>query len=52
MFHFHAKHVKIDYHFIREQILENALDVRHILIGDQLADLLTISLPTDRFLVL
>jgi hypothetical protein len=43
------KHVKIDYHFVRDRVVKKLLDVRFISTGDQLADGFTKALPERRF---
>jgi hypothetical protein len=43
------KHVKVDYHFVRERVGMNQLDVRHISSKDQLADIMTKALPAPAF---
>lgn len=43
------KHIAIDYHFIRDQVQQEALQVRYINSEDQLADALTKPLPRLRF---
>jgi hypothetical protein len=52
MFHARTKHVEIDYHFIREHILNNSLIIQFICSKDQLADILTKPLITSYFLFL
>ncbi|KAL6344248.1 hypothetical protein AAG906_035473 [Vitis piasezkii] len=48
--HSRAKHVEIDYHFVRERVLQKTLDVRFLPSEDQVADILTKALSTQRFL--
>ena len=48
--HSRAKHVEIDYHFVREQVLQKILDVRFLPFEDQVADILTKALSTQCFL--
>ncbi|KAK2992688.1 hypothetical protein RJ640_029945 [Escallonia rubra] len=41
VFHCRMNHVAIDYHFVREQVRDQTLAVRHVHSADQLADSLT-----------
>ncbi|WJZ84244.1 hypothetical protein VitviT2T_003857 [Vitis vinifera] len=52
VFHSRMKHVALDFHFIRDQVQKGILRVAHVSSTDQLADLLTKSLPRARFLFL
>ncbi|GKB09776.1 putative RNA-directed DNA polymerase, partial [Tanacetum coccineum] len=52
IFHARTKHVKIDYHFVREKVAQGDLRVHHISTHDQIADIFTKPLPTPRFLFL
>ena len=52
VFHSRMKHVAFDFHFIRDQVQKGILRVAHVSSTDQLADLLTKSLPRARFLFL
>jgi hypothetical protein len=36
MFHGRTKHIKVDYHFIRDQVIRKLLEVRFILTRDQI----------------
>lgn len=40
-FHARTKHVEIDYHFIRENVVNKDILVKHILTKDQLVDMFT-----------
>lgn len=49
IFHGRIKHIEIDAHFIRDQVLSNQLAIRHIRSQDQLVDTLTKSLSSQIF---
>ena len=49
VFHARTKHIKVDYHFVRERVLHCDVQLKYITIDDQLADVFTKSLPTTRF---
>jgi hypothetical protein len=38
VFHGRMKHIEVDYHFVRDQVVQQLLDVRFISTNDQLAD--------------
>ncbi|KAL5776889.1 hypothetical protein ACOSP7_009815 [Xanthoceras sorbifolium] len=48
--HARTKHIEIDYHFVRERVLNRSLSVQYTPSEDQIADGLTKALPTQRFL--
>ncbi|KAJ4764474.1 Gag/pol [Rhynchospora pubera] len=50
MFHARTKHVEIDFHFIRERVVNKQLMVKFISSKDQIADGLTKGLTVNRFL--
>ncbi|KAJ1698432.1 hypothetical protein LUZ63_006944 [Rhynchospora breviuscula] len=49
MFHARTKHIEIDYHFVRERIAAQELRVLFICSKDQIADVMTKPLSTNRF---
>ncbi|GKE31840.1 gag/pol polyprotein [Tanacetum coccineum] len=46
IFYARTKHVKINYHFVREKVAQCDLRVQHISTHDQIADVFTKPLPT------
>jgi hypothetical protein len=44
VFRARTKHIKIDYHFMRERVASNNLDIKFISTKDQIADFFTKSL--------
>ncbi|KAI4311881.1 hypothetical protein MLD38_036743 [Melastoma candidum] len=50
--HARTKHVEIDYHFVREKVLDGTLVIHHVSSLDQLADPLTKLIPSHRFITL
>jgi hypothetical protein len=50
VFHERMKHVEIDYHLVRDQVMKHLLDVRFISTHDQVADRFTKALPQHRLL--
>ncbi|PKU68154.1 putative mitochondrial protein [Dendrobium catenatum] len=52
VFHARTKHVEIDYHFISNHIKAGDLNISHISSDEQTADILTKSLPKERFFYL
>lgn len=52
VFHARTKHIEIDYHYIREQVLAKQLDLHFVGSCNQHADIFTKGLPVSRFLLL
>lgn len=52
IFHARTKHVEVDYHFIREKVLNKYIIPRYISTADQIADVFTKGLTSSRFLLL
>ncbi|KAM1256948.1 hypothetical protein EV1_030743 [Malus domestica] len=49
VFHARTKHVEVHYHFIREKVLQEDIEIRQINTDDQIADLFTKGLSTGKF---
>ncbi|XP_042448038.1 secreted RxLR effector protein 161-like [Zingiber officinale] len=49
VFHTRTKHVEVHYHFIREKVLQGEIEMRQISTDDQVADVFTKSLSTNKF---
>ena len=50
VFHARAKHIEIDFHFVRERVTKKQLQIRFIGSKDQLADGFTKALPVQKFI--
>ena len=50
VFHVRTKHIKVDYNFIREKVLNRDLQINFISTHDQLADIFTKALSSPLFL--
>ena len=48
VFHGRMKHVEVDYHFVRERVSKNLLDVDYVPTGDQIADGFTKALSVKK----
>ena len=49
-FHQRTKHIQLRYHYIREQIAEERIEVKYVSTEDQLADIFTKALPGPKFI--
>lgn len=45
----HTKHIKLDLYFVREKVLQGTIDVKHVPTLDQVADVLTKAISSNRF---
>ena len=52
VYHARTKHIEIDYHFVREKVLNRDILIKFISTNDQLEDIFTKSLSSARFLLL
>ncbi|KAK9073638.1 hypothetical protein SSX86_007962 [Deinandra increscens subsp. villosa] len=52
VFHARTKHIEVDFHFVREKVARRQLSVQFISTHDQVADIFTKPLATDRFVFL
>jgi len=52
VYHARTKHIEVDYHFVREKVLNKDISISFISIADQIADIFTKGLSTARFLFL
>jgi hypothetical protein len=49
VYHARTKHIEVDYHFIREKVLNRDISIKFISTHDQLADIFTKGLSSNRF---
>ncbi|GAA0161250.1 hypothetical protein LIER_17610 [Lithospermum erythrorhizon] len=52
VFHESSKHIEVDYHFLRDAIVDETIVVSHVPTGSQLADIFTKSLGATQFIAL
>lgn len=52
IFYSRIKHVKIDFHIVRELVMIKKLRVKHMSCEDQVVHILTKSIPVNKFAVL
>ena len=52
IFHAKTKHIEVDYHFVREKVLNRDILLKFISTHDQAPDLFTKGLPSAQFLAL
>jgi hypothetical protein len=48
VYHARTKHIEVHYHFIREKVLAKEIDLIHVSIEDQVVDIFTQALGTDK----
>ncbi len=48
VYHARTKHIEVHYHFIREKVLAKETHLIHVSIEDQVADIFTKALGTDK----
>jgi hypothetical protein len=52
VFHARPKHIEVDFHFVREKVLNKDIHIKFISTHDQVADIFTKGLTSSRFLTL
>jgi Reverse transcriptase (RNA-dependent DNA polymerase) len=52
VFHSRTKHINLKHHYIREAVEDEEVVIKHVKIGDQLADIFTKALSCDKFVYL
>jgi len=48
VFHARTKHIEIDFHFVKERVADDLMEIRFITIKDQVANGFTKSLPVKK----
>jgi hypothetical protein len=48
VYHARTKHIEVHYHFIREKVLAKEIDLIHVSTKNQVADIFTKALSTDK----
>ena len=48
VYHVRTKHIEVHYHFIREKVLVKEIDLIHVSTKDQVADIFTKALGTNK----
>ncbi len=48
VYHARTKHIEVHYHFIKEKILTKEIDLIHVSTKDQITDIFTKALGTDK----
>ncbi len=48
VYHARTKHIEVHYHFIRDKVLGKEIDLIHVSIEDQVADIFTKALGIDK----
>jgi hypothetical protein len=48
VYHAKTKHIEVHYHFIREKVLAKEIDLIHVNTEDQIVDIFTKALGTDK----
>ncbi len=49
VYYVRTKHIEVHYHFIREKVLAKEIDLIHVNTEDQVVDIFTKALGTDKF---
>ena len=48
MYHARSKHIEVHYHFVREKVLAGVVDLAYVSTEDQVADIFTKPLGTEK----